>query len=76
MNDLVEQLILEVDKGLRFCTNSFEQHKRDYPAKDINENKLSEIEKKQLDQKLNSTLMQMNAQFGAAGPNTSGHGGL
>ena len=45
MNDLVEQLILEVDKGLRFCTNSFEQHKRDYPAKDINENKLNEIEK-------------------------------
>ena len=45
MNDLVEQLILEVDKGLKFCTNSFEQYKRDYPAKDINENKLNEIEK-------------------------------
>ena len=45
MNDLVEQLILEVDKGLKFCTNSFEQYKRDYPAKDINENRLNEVEK-------------------------------
>ena len=45
MDSLVEKIIIEIDKGLRFSAVSFEEHNRDYPAEGVKENYLNEIER-------------------------------
>ncbi|MFL2697783.1 MAG: 2-polyprenyl-3-methyl-6-methoxy-1,4-benzoquinone monooxygenase [Gammaproteobacteria bacterium] len=45
MDSLVEKIIIEIDKGLRFSAVPFEEHNRDYPAEGVKENNLNEIER-------------------------------
>ena len=35
MNNIIDILIDEIDKGLKYSTQNYQLNKRDYPAKDI-----------------------------------------
>ena len=47
MNNFVDQLILEIDRGIKFSTSNSQECKRPYPAETTKEIPLSEIEKNQ-----------------------------
>ena len=43
--NLVDQIICEVDKGIKFSLHNYQKENRSYPAYGINEDNLSEIER-------------------------------
>lgn len=43
--NLVDQIICEVDKGIKFSLHNYQKENRKYPAHGINEDNLSEIER-------------------------------
>jgi ubiquinone biosynthesis monooxygenase Coq7 len=45
MINIIDILIDEVDKGLKYSTQNYQLNNRDYPAKDIEDSKLTELEK-------------------------------
>ena len=45
MNNIIDILIDEIDKGLKYSTQNYQLNKRDYPAKDIEDSNLTELEK-------------------------------
>ena len=45
MINIIDILIDEVDKGLKYSTENYQSTNRDYPAKDIEGSKLTELEK-------------------------------
>ncbi len=45
MTNIVDILIEEVDKGLKYSTQNYQLNKRDYPAKDLEDSDLTELEK-------------------------------
>ena len=45
MINIIDILIDEVDKGLKYSTQNQQLNNRDYPAKDIKDSKLTELEK-------------------------------
>ena len=52
---LIDKLITEIDNGLKFSTQNYQKESRDYPAKDINEDNLTEIERS-----VSASLMRIN----------------
>ena len=45
MTNIVDILIEEVDKGLKYSTQNYQLNKRDYPAKNLEDSDLTELEK-------------------------------
>ncbi len=45
MNSILDKIIIEIDKGIKFSTLNTINHERAYPAEDIEEYELSEVEK-------------------------------
>ena len=45
MTNIVDILIKEVDKGLKYSTQNYQLNKRDYPAKGLDDSDLTELEK-------------------------------
>jgi len=45
MNDILDILIQEIDKGLKYSTQNFQTKNREYPAKEIEDSSLTELEK-------------------------------
>ena len=43
--NLVDQIIYEVDKGLKYSLHNYQKESREYPACGINNDNLSEIER-------------------------------
>ena len=52
---LIDKLITEIDNGLKFSTQNYQKESRQYPAKDIKEDSLDEI-----DRSITSSLMRIN----------------
>ena len=52
---LIDKLITEIDNGLKFSTQNFQKESREYPAKSINEDNLTEIERN-----ISASLMRIN----------------
>ena len=42
---LIDQIISEVDKGLKYSSHNYQKESREYPAHGVNEDNLNEIEK-------------------------------
>ena len=41
----IDKLITEIDNGLKFSTHNYQKENRQYPAKDITEDSLNEIDR-------------------------------
>jgi len=52
---LIDKLITEIDNGLKFSTQNFQKESREYPAKSIKEDNLTEIERN-----ISASLMRIN----------------
>ena len=52
---LIDKLITEIDNGLKFSTQNYQKQARDYPAKNIKEDNLTEIERS-----VSASLMRIN----------------
>ena len=52
---LIDKLITEIDNGLKFSTQNYQKESRQYPAKDIKEDSLNEI-----DRSISASLMRIN----------------
>ena len=52
---LIDKLITEIDNGLKFSTQNFQKESREYPAKCIKEDNLTEIERN-----ISASLMRIN----------------
>ena len=53
--ELIDKLIKEIDKGLKFSLQNYQEQSREYPAKDIVEDSLNEI-----DRSISASLMRIN----------------
>lgn len=53
--NLIDQIICEIDKGLKYSLDNYQKQSREYPAKDISEENLSE-----LDRNHSASLMRVN----------------
>ena len=51
----IDKLITEIDNGLKFSTHNYQKENRQYPAKDIAEDSLNEI-----DRSISASLMRIN----------------
>jgi ubiquinone biosynthesis monooxygenase Coq7 len=51
----IDKLITEIDNGLKFSTQNYQKENRQYPAKDITEDSLNEI-----DRSISASLMRIN----------------
>ena len=52
---LIDKLITEIDNGLKFSTQNFQKESREYPAKSVKEDNLTEIERN-----ISASLMRIN----------------
>jgi ubiquinone biosynthesis monooxygenase Coq7 len=52
---LIDKFITEIDKGLKFSTQNYQKESRQYPAQNIEEDSLSE-----LDRSISASLMRIN----------------
>ncbi len=53
--NFVDQLISEIDKGIKFSLDNYQKENRQYPAADINDDNLSEF-----DRNNSANLMRVN----------------
>ena len=51
----IDKLITEIDNGLKFSMHNYQKENRQYPAKDIEEDSLNEI-----DRSISASLMRIN----------------